>query len=239
MNMHMHIVVFYMPMMNVSFTYSYTFVKLILSGAALIYFRYAGDRARKNRLVKHGYRLPSALDNRPLKSTEFWDQVSQAVFVSATPSRQELELAEQDPVDMIIRPTFVCDPLIHVRPSKSQLGDLLREIRIRAKRNERTLVVCLTKLDAEDLASFLLHHNIKARYIHSGLTTVERADALKALQSGEIDTLVGVNLLREGLDLPQVSLVAILNADSEVCSLFIILYPSIVYAVWSQHTNTV
>ena len=177
--------------------------------------RYEGDQARKRKLVKHGYRLPSALDNRPLQHGEFWDQVSQAVFVSATPGRQELEWTKRDPVDMIIRPTFVCDPEIHVRSPQGQLEDLLKEVKERAERNERTLAVALTKRDAEDLAEYLKEHGVSSTYIHSGLTTHERSDALKALQSGEIDCLVGVNLLREGLDLPQVSLVAILNADSE------------------------
>lgn len=176
---------------------------------------YAGDRSRKERLVKHGYRLPSALDNRPLKIEEFWKQVSQAVFVSATPAQQELGLTERLPVEMMIRPTFVCDPIIELRSPDGQLADLLKEIKIRAQRQERTLALALTKRDSEDLAAFLLEHDIASTYIHSGLTTQERSDALKALQNGEIDCLVGVNLLREGLDLPQVSLVAILNADSE------------------------
>lgn len=178
-------------------------------------YRYAGDQARKRKLVKHGYRLPSALDNRPLRDEEFWNQVSQAVFVSATPGAQELAWTRRKPVDMIIRPTFVCDPAIHVRPPQGQLEDLLEEITTRASRNERTLAMALTKRDAEDLAEYLKERGVNASYIHSGLTTQERSDALKMLQSGEIDCLVGVNLLREGLDLPQVSLVAILNADSE------------------------
>ena len=178
---------------------------------------YAGDRARKEKLVKHGYRLPSALDNRPLRSDEFWRRIPQAVFVSATPAKYELDLIQGKnmPVEMIIRPTFVCDPEISVRPIKNQLDDLLSEIQERAKRNERTLAMTLTKRDAEDLASYLLDHGISSTYIHSGLNTHERSNALKSLQHGEIDCLVGVNLLREGLDLPQVSLVAILNADSE------------------------
>mmetsp|Transcript_34862 Transcript_34862/g.75560 ORF Transcript_34862/g.75560 Transcript_34862/m.75560 type:complete len:1356 (+) Transcript_34862:124-4191(+) len=176
---------------------------------------YHGDRARKEKLVKHGFRLPSALDNRPLQEHEFWEEVSQAVLVSATPSKRDLERAEREPVDMVIRPTHVCDPVCYVRPKDEQLEDLLKEVRHRAKRKERVLAVALTKRDAEDLASFLIDHGVRADYIHSGLTTVERADALKSLQSGDIDCLVGVNLLREGLDLPQVSLVAILNADSE------------------------
>lgn len=168
--------------------------------------------------MDHGFRLPSALDNRPLKEEEFWDQISHAVFVSATPSRRELEWAKQDPVNMVIRPTFVCDPVIRVRPSEGQLQNLLTEVRTRAEKQERTLAMTMTKRDAEDLASFLNDQDVNATYIHSGLTTVERSDALKSLQSGEIDCLVGVNLLREGLDLPQVSLVAILNADLEVRS---------------------
>jgi excinuclease ABC subunit B len=176
---------------------------------------FGGDQARKRTLVKHGYRLPSALDNRPLQHTEFWAQVKQAVFVSATPGTQELEWTKRDPVEMIIRPTFVCDPEIHVRPPQSQLDDLLKEVKSRTEKKERTLAVALTKRDAEDLADYMKEHGVSATYIHSGLTTHERASALRALQSGDIDCLVGVNLLREGLDLPQVSLVAILNADSE------------------------
>lgn len=179
---------------------------------------YGGDRARKQRLVKHGYRLPSALDNRPLKEAEFWQRVPQAVFVSATPSRQEVEWAERDAVEMVIRPTFVCDPVIEVRPSEGQLEDLVKEIRSRAKKQQRSLALALTKADAEDLSDYLNEHAVSSTFIHSGLNTHERADALKALQNGEVDCLVGVNLLREGLDLPQVSLVAILNADSEVSS---------------------
>jgi len=176
---------------------------------------YGGDRARKEKLVKHGYRLPSALDNRPLQDREFWETIQKGVFVSATPSKHEMEWAEQKPVDMFIRPTFVPDPVIEVRPSQGQLKDLADEIRDRAKRAERTLAVTLTKRDAEDLSDYLIQQSIPTTFIHSGLNIHERADALKALQNGEVDCLVGVNLLREGLDLPQVSLVAILNADSE------------------------
>jgi len=180
---------------------------------------YGGDRARKKSLVKHGYRLPSALDNRPLKADEFWERVPQSVFVSATPSPRELSLLvdirDNDPVDMVIRPTYVCDPEIHVRPTNEQLEDLVKEVKGRALRQERTLAMALTKRDAEDLADYLIEQGVNSTYIHSGLNTHERSNALKALQNGEIDCLVGVNLLREGLDLPQVSLVAILNADSE------------------------
>ena len=171
---------------------------------------YGGDRARKEVLVEHGYRLPSALDNRPLRHDEFWERVPQTMFVSATPSQRELDLLsnidDNRPVDMMIRPTFVCDPIIDVRPIDNQLGDLVREITDRSKRNERTLAITVTKLDAEDLCTYLINHGgILAMYIHSGLNTHERSSALQALQSGEIDCLVGVNLLREGLDLPQVS----------------------------------
>lgn len=176
---------------------------------------YEADQSRKRKLVKHGYRLPSALDNRPLQASEFWDQIDQALFVSATPSTRELEMTVNAPVEMIIRPTFVCDPLIEVRSSDGQLQDLLQEIQSRAVLDQKTLVIALTKRDAEDLSSFLVQNEVASNYIHSGLTTHERSDALKALQSGKIDCLVGVNLLREGLDLPQVTLVAILNADSQ------------------------
>ena len=176
---------------------------------------YAGDRARKEKLVKHGYRLPSALDNRPLRDDEFWDRVPQTVFVSATPGPKELQLTNSQPVDMTIRPTFLPDPIIEKRPLENQLDDLTKEIKERAEKNERTLVLTLTKKDAEDLSTYLIKHHILADYIHSGLKTHERSTVLKSLQEGNIDCLVGVNILREGLDLPQVSLVAILGADSE------------------------
>jgi excinuclease ABC subunit B len=177
---------------------------------------YAGDRARKQRLVKHGYRLPSALDNRPLQENEFWEKIQQTIFVSATPSKQEYALSNRNAVEMVIRPTFVCDPSVEVRPLSGQLENLLKEIQSRAKQGERALVVALTKRDAEDLSHYLNENDVSSAFIHSGLNTHERAEALKSLQSGEVDCLVGVNLLREGLDLPQVSLVAIMNADSEV-----------------------
>ena len=180
---------------------------------------YRGDRARKKMLVKHGYRLPSALDNRPLKEEEFWDRVSQTIFVSATPGKKEMNLISNipnnNPIDMIIRPTFVCDPPIEVRPTKNQLNDLVSELNTRIKKKERSLVLTLTKNDAEDLSNFLSQKGISSTYIHCGLKTRERSNALQSLQLGEIDCLVGVNLLREGLDLPEVSLVAILNADAE------------------------
>lgn len=176
---------------------------------------YAGDRARKEKLVKHGYRLPSALDNRPLREDEFWKRIPQTVFVSATPSPKELRLAESSTVDMTIRPTYVPDPIIETRPTQNQLDDLLKEIRLRAERNERTLALALTKKDAEDLSDYLKSHGVLSDYIHSGLKTHDRSKVLRDLQEGDIDCLVGVNILREGLDLPQVSLVAILSADSE------------------------
>ena len=174
---------------------------------------YIGDRERKKKLIRHGYRLPSALDNRPLTDGEFWKRVDQAVLVSATPSALDLSLTKQEPIDMIIRPTFVCDPEVEVRPSTGQLEDLLVEVQKRVARNQRTLAVALSKRDAEDLSSYLQQNHLKSTYLHSALKTNDRANALKALQNGEVDCLVGVNLLREGLDLPQVSLVTILGAD--------------------------
>ncbi|GKY98184.1 hypothetical protein MPSEU_000776200 [Mayamaea pseudoterrestris] len=176
---------------------------------------YRGDQSRKDALIKHGYRLPSARDNRPLTDREFWSGVNQTIFVSATPSKRELLLSETPPVEMQIRPTYVRDPAIHVRSPEGQLDDLLNEIRSRALVNERTLAMVLTKKDAEDLASYLEENDVKTTYIHSGLGTQERSSALKALQTGEIDCLVGVNLLREGLDIPQCSLVAVFNADAD------------------------
>jgi excinuclease ABC subunit B len=176
---------------------------------------YAADQSRKHRLVKHGYRLPSALDNRPLTGQEFWQRVRQTVLVSATPSKLDLGLIQRPPVPMVIRPTFVCDPPVDVRPSHGQLENLLREVKDRVQKEERSLVMTLTKRDAEDLAAHFVEHHVNSTYIHSGLTTHERSDALRKLQNDSIDCLVGVNCLREGLDLPQVSLVAVLNADSQ------------------------
>lgn len=179
---------------------------------------YGGDQARKRMLVKHGYRLPSAMDNRPLRDSEFWDRVGQTLFVSATPGTEEVQRVTKDQaplVDMIIRPTYVCDPVIEVRPPKGQLEDLKAEIEERVQKGERSLVITLSKRDAEDFSSYLNDQGIPTTYIHSGLKTNARSDALRALQTGEVDCLVGVNCLREGLDLPQVSLVAVLNTDSE------------------------
>jgi excinuclease ABC subunit B len=173
-----------------------------------------GDRSRKLTLVEHGFRLPSALDNRPLTFDEFRARVPQTVFVSATPGDFELRVSERV-VEQIIRPTGLVDPKVIVRPTHGQIDDLMEEIRERAARDERTLVTTLTKKMAEDLTDYLLEHGIKVRYIHSDIGTLERVEILRDLRSGVVDCLVGINLLREGLDLPEVSLVAILDADKE------------------------
>ncbi|MBS3948552.1 MAG: excinuclease ABC subunit UvrB [Dethiobacter sp.] len=175
---------------------------------------YAGDRSRKETLVDFGFRLPSALDNRPLKFDEFAALVSQAVYVSATPGPYELERAEQM-VEQIIRPTGLVDPQISVRPVKGQLDDLYGEIRQRVAQNERVLVTTLTKRMAEDLTEYFREMGLKVRYLHSEINTLERMEIIRGLRLGEFDVLVGINLLREGLDLPEVSLVAILDADKE------------------------
>ena len=173
---------------------------------------YEGDRSRKLTLVEHGFRLPSALDNRPLKFEEFEALINQVIFVSATPGEYERKKSQQI-VEQIIRPTGLLDPKIEVRPSKNQIQDLVREISIRIKRNERVLVTTLTKRMAEDLAQYLGDLGIKVTYLHSEIDTLDRVDILRDLRAGEFDVLVGINLLREGLDLPEVSLVAILDAD--------------------------
>ena len=176
---------------------------------------YGGDRARKTNLVEYGFRLPAAFDNRPLTFDEFQKEVKQVVYVSATPADFELEEAEGVVVEQVIRPTGLLDPEIEVRPSEHQIDDLLEEIRIRIERQERVLVTTLTKRMAEELSEFLLNHNIQTAYIHSDVATLDRVQILEKLRKGEYDVLVGVNLLREGLDLPEVSLVAILDADKE------------------------
>ncbi len=176
---------------------------------------YNGDRARKLTLIEHGFRLPSALDNRPLKFEEWVGVVPQAVFVSATPGDWELERTGGAVVEQIIRPTGLVDPEIHVRPVKGQVDDLLAEIREREKRGERVLVTTLTKRMAEDLSEYLQSVGVRVRYMHSEVDTIERMAILRSLRLGKIDVLVGINLLREGLDLPEVSLVAILDADKE------------------------
>lgn len=176
---------------------------------------YGGDRARKQNLVEYGFRLPAAFDNRPLKFDEFMDMVSQVVYVSATPADFEMNEAEGVVVEQIIRPTGLLDPIIEVRPSENQIDDLLEEIQQRCERDERVLVTTLTKRMAEELTEYLLNHEIRANYIHSDVATLDRVQIMNDLRAGLYDVLVGVNLLREGLDLPEVSLVAILDADKE------------------------
>ena len=176
---------------------------------------YGGDRARKQNLVEYGFRLPAAFDNRPLRFEEFHEMIHQVVYVSATPADYELQEAEGVVVEQLIRPTGLLDPEIEVRPSENQIDDLLDEILTRSKRGERVLVTTLTKRMAEELTEFLLNHGVKASYIHSDVKTLDRVKIMNDLRAGVYDVLVGVNLLREGLDLPEVSLVAILDADKE------------------------
>ncbi len=176
---------------------------------------YGGDRARKENLVEYGFRLPAAKDNRPLKFEEFEGLTNQVIYVSATPANYELEKSEGVYVEQVIRPTGLLDPTIEVRPSVNQIDDLLEEIRKRIEKQERVLVTTLTKRMAEELAKYLADVNIKTRYIHSDIDTMERVEILRELRMGIVDVLVGINLLREGLDLPEVSLVAILDADKE------------------------
>ena len=175
---------------------------------------YNGDRARKETLVEYGFRLPSALDNRPLTFSEFEGHINQVVFVSATPGEYELKHSPK-PVEQVIRPTGLLDPEIEVRPSEHQVDDIMEEIQERIKKGQRTLVTTLTKRMAEDLTEFLIEAGIKTAYIHSDVDTLERSDILRELREGVYDVLVGINLLREGLDLPEVSLVAIIDADKE------------------------
>jgi excinuclease ABC subunit B len=175
---------------------------------------YEGDRSRKQTLVDHGFRLPSALDNRPLKFQEFLDRVGQLVMVSATPGEFERSTSSRI-VEQIVRPTGIVDPDVEVRETRNQIDDLMNEVRRRVEREERTLVTTLTKKMAEDLTGYLLEHGFKVRYLHSEVDTLERIQIIRDLRLGEYDVLVGVNLLREGLDLPEVSLVAILDADKE------------------------
>ncbi|MBS0010701.1 MAG: excinuclease ABC subunit UvrB [Bacteroidales bacterium] len=176
---------------------------------------YGGDHSRKQTLVDYGFRLPAALDNRPLKLEEFESLVSQVIFVSATPADYELEKSEGVFVDQVIRPTGLLDPPVEVRPSINQVDNLMDEVRERSAKNERTLVTTLTKRMAEELTAYLSRFEIKCRYIHSDIDTLERIEIMEGLRAGEFDVLVGVNLLREGLDLPEVSLVAVLDADKE------------------------
>ena len=176
---------------------------------------YGGDRSRKQNLVEYGFRLPAAFDNRPLRFEEFEQMLNQTIYVSATPAEYELEQAEGVIVEQVIRPTGLLDPPIEVRPTENQIDDLLEEIRICSEKHERVLVTTLTKRLAEELTAFLLNHGVKTNYIHSDVTTLDRVQILSDLRAGKYDVLVGINLLREGLDLPEVSLVAILDADKE------------------------
>ena len=176
---------------------------------------YGGDQARKRNLVEYGFRLPAAKDNRPLKFEEFCEMIHQVIYVSATPADYELEQSEGVVVEQLIRPTGLLDPVIEVRPTENQVDDLMEEIQQRVERDERTLVTTLTKRMAEELAEYLLRNGIRTAYIHSDVDTLERVQILNSLREGQYDVLVGVNLLREGLDLPEVSLVAIFDADKE------------------------
>ena len=173
---------------------------------------YEGDRSRKQNLVDFGFRLPSALDNRPLKGDEFWKKMNQVIYVTATPRKEEIAQSSQV-VEQIIRPTGLLDPLIEIRPSEGQMEDIYREVKERIERKERSLILTLTKKMAEDLTDYLLGLNLKVKYIHSEIDTFERVEILKSLRVGEIDVLIGINLLREGIDLPEVSFIAILDAD--------------------------
>ena len=176
---------------------------------------YEGDMSRKRNLVDHGFRLPSAMDNRPLKWEEFLDRIGQTIYLSATPGNYELDLVGGDTVEQIIRPTGLIDPEVVVKPTKGQIDDLIHEIRVRTEKNERILVTTLTKKMSEDLTDYLLDAGVRTRYLHSEVDTLKRIELLRDLRLGDYDVLVGINLLREGLDLPEVSLVAILDADKE------------------------
>ncbi|EMT6575607.1 excinuclease ABC subunit B [Providencia rettgeri] len=176
---------------------------------------YKGDRSRKETLVEYGFRLPSALDNRPMRFEEFEALAPQTIYVSATPGKYEIEKSGEEVIEQVVRPTGLLDPIIEVRPVTTQVDDLLSEIRIRVEKNERVLVTTLTKRMAEDLTEYLEEHGERVRYLHSDIDTVERVEIIRDLRLGEFDVLVGINLLREGLDMPEVSLVAILDADKE------------------------
>lgn len=176
---------------------------------------YKGDRSRKENLVEYGFRLPSALDNRPLKFAEFEAIAPQTMYVSATPGKYELERSSDEVVEQVVRPTGLIDPVIEVRPVATQVDDLMSEVRLRVEQGERVLATTLTKKMAEDLSDYLDEHGLKVRYLHSDIDTVERMEIIRDLRLGEFDVLVGINLLREGLDMPEVSLVAILDADKE------------------------
>ncbi|MDE6351047.1 MAG: UvrB/UvrC motif-containing protein, partial [Treponemataceae bacterium] len=173
---------------------------------------YEGDRSRKQNLIDFGFRLPSALDNRPLTFAEFERKLNQVIYVTATPRAQEIAQSTQV-VEQIIRPTGLLDPIIDVRPSEGQMEDIRREVGVRIERGERSLILTLTKKMAEDLTDYLLGLGVRVKYIHSEIDTFERVEILKSLRTGEIDVLIGINLLREGIDLPEVSFIAILDAD--------------------------
>jgi excinuclease ABC subunit B len=176
---------------------------------------YEGDMSRKRNLVDHGFRLPSAMDNRPLRWEEFLERIGQTIYLSATPGDYELDKVQGDVVEQIIRPTGLVDPEIVIKPTKGQIDDLIHEIRVRAEKQERVLVTTLTKKMSEDLTDYLLDAGIRTRYLHSEVDTLKRIELLRDLRLGAYDVLVGINLLREGLDLPEVSLVSILDADKE------------------------
>ena len=180
-----------------------------------VHAMYGGDKSRKENLVEYGFRLPAAMDNRPLKYEEFEFVQNQVIYVSATPSDYELEKTEGIYTEQIIRPTGLLDPIIEVRESKNQIDDLINEIQIRVEKDERILVTTLTKRMAEELTKYLNNIDVRSRYIHSDIDTIERVEIMQGLRKGLFDVLVGVNLLREGLDLPEVSLVAIIDADKE------------------------
>jgi excinuclease ABC subunit B len=176
--------------------------------------QFAGDRSRKQTLVEHGFRLPSAMDNRPLQFEETMERLNQCIFLSATPAKFEIELSDQV-VEQIVRPTGLIDPEVIVRPTKGQIDDLIEMIKSKTAQGDRTLVTTLTKKMSEDLSEYLVEQGLRVRYLHSNIDTIERIEILRALRLGEFDVLVGINLLREGLDLPEVSLVAILDADKQ------------------------
>ncbi len=176
---------------------------------------YEGDASRKRTLIEHGFRLPSAADNRPLRFDEFTDRVGQSVYLSATPGPWEMAKVKADVVEQVIRPTGLVDPEVVVKPTKGQIDDLMHEIGVRTEKDERVLVTTLTKKMSEDLTDYLLEHGIRVRYLHSEVDTLRRVELLRELRRGDYDVLVGINLLREGLDLPEVSLVSILDADKE------------------------
>src|ERR1039458_714084 len=176
---------------------------------------HAGDRSRKTVLVEHGFRLPSALDNRPLEFSEFQSLQGQTIYVSATPAEREIQWSGGRVIEQIVRPTGLIDPKVTVNPLKGQIDDLMEEVRARAEKKERTLVTTLTKRSAEELTDYLRDLGVNVRHLHSEIDAIERVEVLRALRKGEFDVLIGINLLREGLDLPEVSLVAILDADKE------------------------